>query len=124
MFYCYKYRLQGSGCGKLGALWTFSAGVPAGLARLGPWRSQVTQHPASCILHPVALLQLGCCCKLGATSLWVLGAGKLHSVQPSCTKSTLVLVYSFGTLHRGGVACRQSVSTMLAVVVLVHLLGL
>ena len=36
----------------------------------------IAPHPASSILHPEALLQLGCCCKLGATSLWVLGSGR------------------------------------------------
>jgi len=80
-------------------------------------KSPSIRSPASCILHPV------CYCNLCATGLWILGAGKLQAVQLSCTKNTLVLVYSFGTLHRGGVACRQSVSTMFAVVVLVHLLG-
>lgn len=92
MFYCYKCWLQGSGSWKLGALQARRAWVPAGPRGSRPKRSQVIQHPASRTQQAnPADLQLGCCCKLGATSILILGARKLHKLQLSCAKSTLVL---------------------------------
>lgn len=111
--------------------WGFAGSPRWGFCRSARvWVMTAASYPSPRILHPASCIPKLFCNLVAVASLaqqasgfWVLGAGKLQAVQPSCTKSTLVLVYSFGTLHRGGVACRQSVSTMLAVVVLVQLLG-
>jgi hypothetical protein len=80
-------------------------------------------HPASGLLHPASCIRFVIATFVQqASGFWVQESCKPYNFR--APKAHWFWCTTFGTLHRGGVACRQSLSTMLAVVVLVRLLGL